>query len=250
MNNEINLAWMYPDILNLHGERGNAQSFKKVADELNVKLNIQRIDDIEEQIDFSHFDILLFNSSELKVIPTILESLKKQLDGLNEYIESKKTIIVTGTTGALLADNIYRYNGESFKGLKLLNMDIKERTMVIGDDLYYTLEDGTEIMGSQIQMIDITLKEDAKPLGTIKYGYGNNGQADEGAINNNIIFTNCLGPVFVKNPWFAEKILKTVCKQKEIEISEDVHPKYEIETKSLESTKEFIAKKIASQKET
>ena len=32
MNNEINLAWMYPDILNLHGERGNAQAFKHVAD--------------------------------------------------------------------------------------------------------------------------------------------------------------------------------------------------------------------------
>ena len=38
MNNEINLAWMYPDILNLHGERGNAQSFKIVADKLNIKL--------------------------------------------------------------------------------------------------------------------------------------------------------------------------------------------------------------------
>ncbi len=249
MNNEINLAWMYPDILNLHGERGNSQSFKKVADELDIKLNIERIDDIEEQIDFSHFDILLFNSGELKVMPTILESLKKQLDELNRYIKSQKTIIVTGTTGALLADNIYRYNGESFSGLKLLNMDIKERTMVIGDDLYYTLEDGAEIMGSQIQMIDITLKEDVKPLGTIKYGYGNNGQADEGAINNNIIFTNCLGPVFVKNPWFAEKILRIVCKQKGIKISEDIHPNYEIETKSLESTKEFITRKIVSQKD-
>lgn len=248
MNNEINLAWMYPDILNLHGERGNSQSFKKVADQLDIKLNIQRIDDIEEQIDFSHFDILLFNSGELKVIPTILESLNKQSEGLNEYIRSKKTIIVTGTTGALLADNIYRYNGTSFSGLKLLNMDIKERTMVIGDDLYYTLEDGTEIMGSQIQMIDIILNGQ-NSLGTIRYGYGNNGQATEGAIKDNIIFTNCLGPVFVKNPWFAEKILRTVCKQKGIEILEDFHPDYEIETKSLESTKEFINKKISSQKD-
>ena len=42
MNNEINLAWMYPDILNLHGERGNAQSFKIIADKLNIKLNIQK----------------------------------------------------------------------------------------------------------------------------------------------------------------------------------------------------------------
>ncbi|HBC85197.1 MAG TPA: hypothetical protein DCZ30_07410 [Clostridiales bacterium] len=248
MNNEINLAWMYPDILNLHGERGNSQSFKKVADKLNIKLNIQRIDDLEQKIDFSNYDILLFNSGELKVIPSILQSLNGMLDELNEYIKNKKTIIVTGTTGALLANTITRYDNSSYSGLKLLNMDIKERTMVIGDDLYYTLEDGTQIIGSQIQMVDITLN-DEKPLGTIKYGYGNNGQTTEGATKDNIIFTNCLGPVFVKNPWFVEKILKAVCKQKGIEISEDIHPNYEIETKSLESTKEFINKKISSQKE-
>lgn len=246
MNNEINLAWMYPDILNLHGERGNAQSFKIIADKLNIKLNIQRIDDIEEKINFSNYDILLFNSGELKVLPTILESLNNMSNELNEYIENKKTIIVTGTTGALLANTITRYDKSTFSGLKLLNMDIKERTMVIGDDLYYTLDDGTEIIGSQIQMIDITLN-DEKPLGTIKYGYGNNGQTTEGVIKDNIIFTNCLGPVFVKNPWFAEKILRTVCNQKGIEISEDTHPNYEIEIKSLESTKQFITSKVTNQ---
>lgn len=243
MNNEINLAWMYPDVLNLHGERGNAQSFKKVADMLNIKLNITRIDDIDEKIDFSNFDILLFNSGELKVIPTILESINLQLDELNKYIEDKKTIIVTGTTGALFADTITRYNNETFKGLNILNMDIKERKMVLGDDLYYTLEDGTEIMGSQIQMIDITLK-DISPLGVVKYGYGNDGQTFEGAIKDNVIFTNCLGPVFVKNPWYVEKILRAICVKKGIDIADNIKPEYEIETKSLESTKEFIDKKI------
>lgn len=245
MNNEINLAWMYPDVLNLHGERGNAQSFKKVANDLKINLNIERIDNIEHKIDFSHFDILLFNCGELKVIPTILEALKSQLDGLDEFIKNNKTIIVTGTTGALLANNITRSNGQTFKGLNIINMDLKERKMVIGDDLYYLLDDGTEIVGSQIQMVDITLNESI-PLGTIKYGYGNNGQTKEGAKKGNIIFTNCLGPVFVKNPWFVEKILRTVCTQKNIEISKNLKPTYEIESKSLKSTKDFINRKIIS----
>ena len=52
MNKKINLAWMYPDILNLHGERGNVQAFKHVSEMLKVKLDIERIDDIEAQIDF------------------------------------------------------------------------------------------------------------------------------------------------------------------------------------------------------
>ena len=144
----------------------------------------------------------------------------------------------------MLADTVTRKNGDIFYGLKLIDMDIRERNTVIGDDLYFTLDDGTEIMGCQIQMIDIDLKENQKSFGTIKYGYGNNGKNDEGAIKDNIIFTNCLGPVFVKNPWFAEKVLRDIANKKEIEISSDMKPDYEIEIKSLESTKEFINKKI------
>ena len=82
MSSEINLAWMYPDILNLHGERGNAQAFKHVADLLRIELNIDRIDDIEAKIDFEKYDILLFNCGELKVVPTMVKYLKPQLKKL------------------------------------------------------------------------------------------------------------------------------------------------------------------------
>lgn len=245
MNNEINLAWMYPDILNLHGERANAQSFKIVAEKLGITLNIDRIDDLETNVNFSKYDILLFNAGELKVLPDIIKSIERQKEEFTKFINDKKYIIVTGTTGALLADTVTRKNGDVFYGLKLLDMDITERESVIGDDLYYSLDNDMEVMGCQIQMIDIELKEKQKALGEIKYGYGNNGSSkEEGARSGNVLFTNCLGPVFVKNPWFAEKILRDICISKQIDISSEIKPDYEIETKSLESTKEFINKKI------
>ena len=40
MSNIVNVAWMYPDILNLHGERGNAKAFELVSKKMGVKLNI------------------------------------------------------------------------------------------------------------------------------------------------------------------------------------------------------------------
>lgn len=243
MNNEINLAWMYPDILQLHGERGNAQCFKRVADLLGVKINIDRIDDVEAQIDFNKYDILLFNCGELKVVPTMLEFLTPQLEKIKNYINEGKYLLTSGTTSAFLGNKITLLNGKTFEGLKILNVDFKERDMVIGDDLYYTLEDKTEIVGSQIQMVDITINNE-KPLGTIKYGYGNIGDNFEGVKKENIIITNCLGPVFVKNPWFAEKIIRDVCTKKGIEIDDSVKPNYEIELKSLEATKEFIKNKM------
>ena len=92
-------------------------------------------------------------------------------------------------------------------------------------------------------MVDVIINSET-PLGTIKYGYGNIGNSFEGVRKENIIFTNCLGPVFVKNPWFAEKILRDICSKKEIEIPDEIKPNYEIETKSLESCREFINKKM------
>ena len=211
MSNIVNVAWMYPDILNLHGERGNAKAFELVSKKMGVKLNIDRIDDI---------------------------------DKIKEYIKNNKIIFVTGTTGALFAHNIDRLDGSSFNGLNLLDMDVKERNMVLGDDLYYKFEK-MEIMSSQIQMIDITLNK-AKEFGKIIYGYGNNGK-NEGARNKNLLFTNALGPVLVKNPWLTEYLINLALKNKGLkEINKKMD--FDLELKSLESAKDFINKKIEKER--
>lgn len=244
MSNIINIAWMYPDILNLHGDRGNAKAFELISKKIGVKLNIDRIDNLEEKIDFEKYDILLFNAGELKTIKTISDVLKGQKEELDKYIKDNKIILITGSTGALFADKITRIDNSSFEGLNILNMDIKERDIVIGDDLYYSVGK-MQIMSSQIQMIDIMLNK-VKPFGNIKYGYGNNGTDVEGARYKNVIFTNALGPVLVKNPWFTEYIIKLACKNKNVKIKTK-KVNYELELKSLESTKEFINKKINNQ---
>lgn len=241
MSNIVNVGWMYPDVLNLHGERGNAKAFELISKRMGVKLNIDRIDNIDDKVDFDKYDILLFNAGELKNIKSVCESLEKQKNELNKYIKTNKVIFVTGTTGALFARNIERLDNSSFSGLNVLDMDVKERSIVIGDDLYYSF-DKMDIMSSQIQMIDITLNN-VKPFGTIKYGYGNSGTSVEGARYKNVIFTNSLGPVLVKNPWLCEYLIKIALKNKNIKIKTK-KVNYNLETKSLESAKEFIDKKV------
>ena len=78
-------------------------------------------------------------------------------------------------------------------------------------------------------------------FGYTLYGYGNCGKGDEGARRNNAFFTNCLGPVFVKNPWWAEKILQDIITTKTLGTKSK--EKYEIENKSFETTKNFITHK-------
>ena len=237
----INVLWMYPDILNLHGERGNAMAFEKIGKKLGLKVNIDRLDNIDEKIDFDKYDILLFNAGQLKEIEVLSNILSNQKDELDKYIKEDKIIFVTGTTISLFSNNISRLDNSNFKGLNIFDIDIKERDNILGDDLYFSFNN-MDIIGPQIQMIDIDIKEE-KPLGKIIYGYGNNGNSFEGARKNNVFLTNTLGPVLVKNPWLCEYLFDLVIKRKKIK-QKKKKIAYELEKKSLESCIEFVNKKI------
>lgn len=243
--NKLNLVWLYPDMLNLHGDRGNIQAFEKIAKKLDLEFNIQKTDDYDSNIDFENTDIILVNPGELKVIKTVIESLKKQNKNLDEYIQKNKFIILIGTSGAIMAKKTTRLDGTEIEGLGYLNMDCTQREYIHGDDIYFELNDDskTEIIGSQIQVIDTKLNENIA-LATVKYGLGNNGDGTEGAKYNNVIFTNGLGPIFVKNPWWVEKIIKEAMKNKGIEITNTIDKsEFEIEINSNESIKKFIKSK-------
>ena len=150
---EINLVWLYPDILNLHGERGSVQAFQKVAENLGVKLNVIRIDDYSQKIDFENTDIIFAGPGELKVIPNVRQVFEEKKETLDKYILDNKYFICVGTTGALLAKEIKRENGEKIEGLGILNMIGEERKMVIGDDLYFTItKTKQEIINNKINI--------------------------------------------------------------------------------------------------
>ena len=231
MEKEISVAWMYPDILNLHGDRGNIMAFERIGEELGIKVNVHRINNYEEEIDIENMDIMFLSPCELKAVPKVVEALSKYKNKLED-----KTVIAIGTSGAILANKTLRRDETIVEGLGLLDMDCKEKEWVFGDDIYFEIGN-KEIIGCQIQMIDIELG-DVEPLGKTKYGRGNNGTGFEGARHNNIIFTNAIGPVFVKNPWWTEEIIRDI-------IGEiDVEPEYKLERASFETTKKFIRGKV------
>lgn len=114
------------------------------------------------------------------------------------------------------------------------------RDTVYGNDVLYTLkeDENIEIVGNQIQLIDVKVNKE-KALGKVIYGMGNNNDETEGCKYKNVIFTNALGPVLVKNPWYAEKLIRQAMKTKGIEL-EEKKLDYELEYKSLECIKNFI----------
>lgn len=241
----LNISWVYPDLLNLHGDRGNVMALEKVAKLMGITPKVTRVDTFSERIDFENSDIILFNVGEVKTVAPIVENLKKYGNGIYDFANRNKVIVAVGSTGAILAKQLKRRDGSTVEGLGILDMNCVERNEIYGDDLYYTLDDNTEILAVQIHIVDFFLENENDALGKIVYGKGNNdNDSTEGAKKNNVYFTNALGPVFVKNPWFAQKIIAEAMKQKGVEIEvKNLSDEFETELKSAEYIKKFIKNK-------
>ena len=126
------------------------------------------------------------------------------------------------------------------EGLGLLDMTATERHLVWGDDLLLRVCDSRhEMIGVQIMMADV---QTTQPFGKVIYGYGNNGGKDEGARYKNLIYTNCVGPVLVKNPWFTEQILADICMNKFLGLKKK--KAYKLACDSFDSAEEFVRGKM------
>ena len=242
----LNISWVYPDLLNLHGDRGNVMALEKVAKMMGIEVKVTRVDTFSQDIDFEKSDIIFLNAGEVKTVEPIVNNLRKFGDKIFDYADKNKIIIAVGSTGAVLAKQLKRCDSSIVEGLGLLDMNCVERQEIYGDDLYFTLEDKTEIVAVQIHIVDFFLDNEDDKLGTVVYGKGNNDNDNtEGAKKNNVYFTNALGPVFVKNPWFTQDIIIEAMKNKSVEIDKtDLSGQFDIELKSAQYIKRFINNKM------
>ena len=231
---------MYPDILNLHGERGSLQGLIAVGANLGVEVEIRRIENFDDPIPFDELDMLAFLPGEITSFKYLVPALAKQMEQLRAYVEKGGYVLGIGTSGVMFGKEIKREDGTVLEGLGLLDMTATERHLVWGDDLLLRVADSRhELIGVQIMMADV---QTSQPFGKVIYGYGNNGGKDEGARYKNLIYTNCVGPLLVKNPWFTEEILKDIILNKFLGLQKK--KPYKLACDSFDSAEEFVQSKM------
>lgn len=252
---KLNIGWMYPDMLNLHGDKGNLMALSRIARKLGWEAVIIRHDDPAQPVNLDSLDMLVFCAGELRAAHYVAKALQPQQEELRDFAASGRPIVAVCSSGAALAKHTHLTDGNGFAGLGLLDMECYQREQVYGDDLWFTLEGpeydgaGMEIIGNQIQVMDTELAAGQAPLGRLIYGRGNNsdqvksGGGPEGARSGSIIFTNCLGPLLVKNPLLAVELLQMAARAGGREIRAPL-PEFDFEERSAGLIRSFIRKKM------
>ena len=247
-HNKIRILWMYPDSLSVHGGRGDIMALLRFASMAKLPVDIRRVDLLTDPVPLDEADMLYFCCGDLSCMPAIIHALEPRKDDLHAFADQGKVIVANGSTGAILARDLWLLSEKMIPGLGLLDMHWAQRKTVHGDDLWLETMDGIEVIGNEIKLAEITLAPNQAPFGRVRYGGGNCGDGFEGAVSGNVIYTSCLGPVLVRNPALAMDLLRRAAEAAGMDIPQEqfVLPPELIhhELEGLAEARKFIEKKM------
>lgn len=239
------IAWLFPDTLFLHGERGNLLALARFAQLAGFEPEIQKVDFTSASFAPEEYDVIFCAPGEISSFPAVRDWLLPYKARLREYVDGGRPMLVTGTSVGLFGKQILRSDGSEAEGLGIIFTQFSENKAVYGDDIWFECEynnEKMEIIGNQIQMGDINIVSE-KPFGRLRYGYGNTGKdRNEGVLRGNSIFTNTLGPMLVCNPWLTEEIIRVAAAARDITVG-DFGYEPALERRSFATKQKFIETK-------
>ena len=210
---KITIGHLYPDLLNLYGDRGNIQCLMKRCQWRGIEAETIPFE-LEDEIDFSKLDIVLLGGGPDREQMLVCEKLKEIQKDFKAYVENYGVVIAI-CGGYQLLGNYYKTEQGTMKGLELVDLYTEQGegrlidNIVLQSDLLDMPIVGFENHGGR------TYIKDNKPLGKVLYGAGNDGKSGyEGVVYKNVIGTYLHGPLLPKNPQLADWLISHALEQK------------------------------------
>ena len=211
---ELNICHLYPDILNLYGDRGNIITMKRRLEDRGIKVNIEECS-IGQPLDIDRHDIFFIGGGQDFEQGLLLEDLNSgSAEEIKAAVEDGAPFLCVCGGYQLMGHYYETASGERCRfigALDLATVGAAER--MIGNFTFETAF-GT-VVGFENHSGRTRLGHGVEPLGRVIKGFGNNGEdGTEGARYKNVFGTYSHGPVLPKNPAFADALLAAALERK------------------------------------
>ena len=215
---ELKICPMYPDVLNLYGDRGNVMCMQKRLSWRGIENSVTRLP-IGSNASLAGFDLVFIGGGQDFEQQVLLEDLHRGKDReiLAAVADGLPFLTICG--GYQMLGNYYEtYDGvrcDFIGAVDLYTVGSKQR--MIGN---YKFRCGGESGGSLVVGFEnhsgrTFLGEGVQPLGKVLAGFGNNGKdGTEGVRWRNVFGTYSHGPLLPKNPALCDHILLTALQRK------------------------------------
>lgn len=210
---KLTIGHLYPDLLNLYGDRGNIQCFRKRLEWRGFEAEV--IPFLSgDSIDFCNLDIVLLGGGSDREQELVCGHLKDIQKDFKDYVEQDGVVLAV-CGGYQLLGKYYKTDKKMIEGLSILDITTEWaperliRNIVLNSPLFDTPVVGFENHGGR------TYIGSHKPFGKVFYGLGNTGKSGfEGVIYKNVIGTYLHGPLLPKNPHVCDYLLERALKRK------------------------------------
>ena len=210
---KITIGHLYPDLLNLYGDRGNIACMEKRCHWRGIGAETIEFN-TGDTIDFSKLDIVLLGGGSDREQAIVCKNLLEIQSRFKEYVEDGGVVIAV-CGGYQLLGKYYKTMDAMIEGLDLVDIYTEQGegrlidNIVLQSELAEMPVVGFENHGGR------TYLNGNRPFGKVLYGAGNDGESGyEGVIYKNVIGTYLHGPLLPKNPQICDHLLTKALERK------------------------------------
>ena len=215
---ELNICHLYPDVLNLYGDRGNILCLRRRLEWRGIGVTVTE-KPIGSERSLAGSDLIFIGGGQDFEQETLLEDLHRGKDAELRAAIADGVAVLAICGGYQMLGNYYEtYDGHRCDFIGAIDFyTVGSPTRMIGNYVYRCGPEsgGSTVVGFENHSGKTRLGEGVSPLGTMVTGYGNNGEdGTEGVRWNNVFGTYSHGPLLPKNPALCDCILQTALKRK------------------------------------
>ena len=208
---QLNICHLYPDVMNLYGDRGNLIALKQRARWRGITVQVHPVRAGQKET-VPQCDIILLGGGEDRSQQAVFPDLMARKGMLEETV-SRGGVVLGICGGYQLLGHSYRtLDGQELSGLGLLDVvTVAGERRLTGNVVIETSLGGEHraLVGFENHAGRTRLGENARALGAVVAGHGNNGEdGGEGACQGRVFGTYLHGALLPKNPWFSDQLLR------------------------------------------
>lgn len=211
---ELKILHLYPDALNMYGDRGNVLCLKKRLNWRGIECTVDGVS-VDMELDETKYDMILIGGGqELSESPFHQDILSKA-PALRRAVENGTVVLAIAGGYQLLGRYYETAEGKQLPlvgALDVYTVAGKER---LSGNCLYELEEGFNLVAFENHLGKTYLGEGVRPLGKVAVGFGNNGEdGTEGVRYKNVFCSYGHGCLLPKNPELADLLLQIALERK------------------------------------
>jgi CobQ-like glutamine amidotransferase family enzyme len=209
----LRVCALYPDLLNIYADRGNLLLLERRCQWRGIGFQLSGVG-LGDPLDPDAHDLFYIGGGQDRDQALCARDMADTKRDALHAAAARGAVVFAVCGGYQLLGHGYEMGSERLPGVSLVDLDtVREEGPRLIGNVAIELEDGTTLAGFENHGGRTRLGPDAKPLGRVLRGHGNDGRSGfegvRGGPHDTVVGTYLHGPLLPKNAHFADWLTAT-----------------------------------------